>query len=1152
LADVALDHSDEVHIRALAASALASLNVSDQRIRLRPLVQGDHKDDIDDEIKGSALRALWPSYISVQELLDALTLPKTENLIGAYWGFLHRFEAPPLRTEEAIAVVQWAGTVLKRPSSSAIWFYRTIPRFLKAAWTRIDEASVREAFAEFFVTTYHDDSPLSDDKMNDFAFVYRETELEHRRLFVREILRRAVQADERLGWLALNRPIAFVTPTDLEWLVGELDSAEANIPNRSIIDLIVHLSFARRIDELGFVWSAADRHGALNDALTAAYSVNLSSAVAKWQRDDARSQKRAAQENMLFDINKQISDDLFKIETQNSFDWWRLNLTFFCRTDGRLEPGKEFEANLTKTEGWARTLPELRIRIVRGAYSYLKRNRIRSSPWLGTNTFNRPAAAGYRAFRLLYSEAPELYRRIDHSTWAKWAAAIIGVSFNLNAEEREVRGKIVQQCYELTPSHVRRILDRILRKRSSEVELMDVLELLKRGFDDDLGEFLWKFSAQLAEGDARAGRILCFLVKMKYQAAMQLALDCMAVAAPAPGTPLATLDTLISAVVMLVRTSTRLSWPSFVNTWDRNSEIAVRVLKELAEDWGFRDEPFYSELDEGQLADLFIWSYRNIPPPVDERSGRGRFLTAFDHVEQLRNSILHNLVARSTAASVAAVKRMVESLPDLPWLKWKLIDARRALNAGSWKRLWPPDVISTIASYRPLLPIRSTKAAIKAAAWRIEDAVAASSSRSLTDVRDEIPFSDARPSEPLHWTPRRILAVASEWSSDHGGLSTLNRDLCIALATLGHTVICAVREATEREIADAAAARVLIVVPPDVPAPEGTDPLLFFTRRTLSRLAPEVVLGHDHITGAAAFQISRGILDQVPYVHFVHTLPEEIEPFKSRSGNSYLRGAKKAEDQLKLCSLAQLVVAIGPRIYREVQTRFASSSSVAVAQLRPGLNARLLAHKADPSKLLSRYCLFIARLEDSDVKGAELACRVIYQLSSCWHEPVKPRLIMRGFSSENQIIAIPGFDSAKPYVVARPYSGSLEEIATDIRSSSVMIMPSKREGFGLVGLDGISAGVPILVSSESGLAELLLEQDIVAAIGRTVADSCVADVDGDSGSIAGDWTKRLQKIFSDAQAFAQSERLRAALRPILTWENAAQQLSADIDMIVGT
>ena len=39
--------------------------------------------------------------------------------------------------------------------------------------------------------------------------------------------------------------------------------------------------------------------------------------------------------------------------------------------------------------------------------------------------------------------------------------------------------------------------------------------------------------------------------------------------------------------------------------------------------------------------------------------------------------------------------------------------------------------------------------------------------------------------------------------------------------------------------------------------------------------------------------------------------------------------------------------------------------------------------------------------------------------------------------------------------------------------SDLVSLPSRTEGFGLVALEAISAGVPVLVSAESGIAEAL-------------------------------------------------------------------------------
>jgi len=338
------------------------------------------------------------------------------------------------------------------------------------------------------------------------------------------------------------------------------------------------------------------------------------------------------------------------------------------------------------------------------------------------------------------------------------------------------------------------------------------------------------------------------------------------------------------------------------------------------------------------------------------------------------------------------------------------------------------------------------------------------------------------------------------------------------LAAVGHRVACLVIDPTPREVDEAAAADVRLIGCPSDPVISGSSRLLLFHRALLPDFVPEIIIGHDHITGSSANHVAHRIYTESAYVHFIHTLPEEIEVYKSRGGNSVLRSAEKAEVQYQQCRNAQLVVGVGPRIHREMSTRIAPNSNVPVVCLRPGLNRNLLSNKVDLSKPRTPYCLFMGRLEDGDLKGAGLACRMIRMLNLDWpwQAATRPRLILRGFDPANldsEIAGIGGIEDAKQYLVPRPYAPDSETIANDIRSSCVIIMPSKREGFGLVALEGIAAGIPVLVTAESGMGEMLLQNDVATAIGQSVAEGCVADVDGDIEKIGKEWATRAQKIF---------------------------------------
>ena len=74
----------------------------------------------------------------------------------------------------------------------------------------------------------------------------------------------------------------------------------------------------------------------------------------------------------------------------------------------------------------------------------------------------------------------------------------------------------------------------------------------------------------------------------------------------------------------------------------------------------------------------------------------------------------------------------------------------------------------------------------------------------------------------------------------------------------------------------------------------------------------------------------------------------------------------------------------------------------------------------------------------------------------------------------------------------RPASVELACTVSVTRSpSTCVLMPSRSEGFGLVGLEAIAFGVPVLVSAESGLGRVL------RAVGTEVARKAVAELEHD-------------------------------------------------------
>ena len=88
LASIALDSTEPLELRTNAAHAIQRIGSDDTKKRLRALLESPRAEDPDEELKGCALRALWPSNITAEELFSILRPPGNDSVIGAYHMFL--------------------------------------------------------------------------------------------------------------------------------------------------------------------------------------------------------------------------------------------------------------------------------------------------------------------------------------------------------------------------------------------------------------------------------------------------------------------------------------------------------------------------------------------------------------------------------------------------------------------------------------------------------------------------------------------------------------------------------------------------------------------------------------------------------------------------------------------------------------------------------------------------------------------------------------------------------------------------------------------------------------------------------------------------------------------------------------------------------
>ncbi|WP_396445391.1 glycosyltransferase family 4 protein [Actinomadura sp.] len=385
------------------------------------------------------------------------------------------------------------------------------------------------------------------------------------------------------------------------------------------------------------------------------------------------------------------------------------------------------------------------------------------------------------------------------------------------------------------------------------------------------------------------------------------------------------------------------------------------------------------------------------------------------------------------------------------------------------------------------------------------------------------------------------LAVATEWSSANGGLSTLNRGLCGALAAKGVRVLCLVPGASEEERADAEAAGVTLVAARPVP---GGSPRRALIRRPVlpEGVVPDVVIGHGRVTGPMAMCQVEDHFPDASRVQVVHVAPDELEWWRpDRADDPGLRAEQRTELERLLCQEAAVVAAVGPRLHerfsRDLAVRPGAPSPI---RLDPGFDVPPVRPRP-PACGAPAQVLLVGRLEDYEIKGVDLAARAVaHALELRDDRDAEVELLVRGAppgecgALRDRIrrdAACPALD-----VTVRPFSVDGDRLAEDLARASLLVMPSRAEAFGLVGLEAAVAGTPVLAAARSGFGLLL--RDVLGA----AAAPFVVPVRDDREDVLR-WGHNVAAVLRDpAGAFAMADTARRELARRRTWAMAAGAL----------
>ena len=317
-------------------------------------------------------------------------------------------------------------------------------------------------------------------------------------------------------------------------------------------------------------------------------------------------------------------------------------------------------------------------------------------------------------------------------------------------------------------------------------------------------------------------------------------------------------------------------------------------------------------------------------------------------------------------------------------------------------------------------------------------------------------------------SPLLVTLLSSEWrSSTDRDLSTLIRELAIQLAKHPSVQISVfLRQCSEDDKRMAAIDKVQLIEAEEM---AGFDPVDWLINIPDGH-AMDCIIGHGVHLGRQIPVIQQS--HKCKWIQIVHHAPEALAMYKSNA-DAIPRGEKMQQAQVELCELADQVVAVGPKL-AEAYRRFlrASKKHKDVIDLTPSIFTEFLDVKHATEERETFYVLVIGS-EDSDLKGYDLAIEAVAQLKEKSYQLM---FVCAQRGNEHEIakkLLEHGIDRSQ--LTVHSFDESRETLAKLFCLVDLAIMPSRSESFGLTALKALSAGLPVLVSSNSGIGEALME-----------------------------------------------------------------------------
>ncbi len=698
LVNLALDSSESIHLRVSAAGAIALIGDKQARVKLKSLATTEILEDEYDQLKGYSLRAVFPDYLTIGELLNSLTRPKKRNFAGSYEIFLNYELARTLQADDLVTYLKWVEQQGLRCFGYP--FDRLADTILYKAWENFDLPEVAEHFARVAIVQWKEYQPIitSDSELQKKFEVDLLNHTQKRYKLLNQAIAIVADLGEKPSFLLSSARETMILKGDIFWILGRLQNSISLVTQR-IWSQLLQWSFDRNdAQEIDAIVTTMQTNEFLREELKPYFEpIEIDSEKAAQLEAEYREyyeQKNRINVRPRLDPppKERVLQLLELLESGDLSAWWRLNMQMTLKPDS-LHYENEFEPNITKLPGWQEADKPTRNRIINGAKEYIRRQDQIETEWIGKNKFDCPALAGCRAFLLLFLEVPEFLETVLPETWRRWAPVIIAFPCSNQHEDNYL--DLVKLTYSKACSEVVETLLLLIDKDNEQHDYISIISKFNKCWDKYLKSVLLEKAKDESLKPKCMGQLLEELLEHKLDEAREYLQTLVFFPLPLDEDKR---ERVIIAWKVLFDHSTPSSWSVVWSVIQQDPDFGRDLIEAVAN----RSYPSgtRSKLNEKQLADLYIWLVRQYPhneDPDHSNDVMAYTVETTESIANLRDRTLEQLKNFGTPHACNEIQRIAQEFPELTWLKKTLIDTQNIMRRKTWQPPSPDKFLQIIS-----------------------------------------------------------------------------------------------------------------------------------------------------------------------------------------------------------------------------------------------------------------------------------------------------------------------------------------------------------------------------------------------------------------------------------------------------------------------